>query len=172
MIIEYLLVAILSALIIYMMCNRKKKYENFESSDDGEFGPQFVYSAGRIKSEGGLAESEIDDYNSAEAIRKRRLKQMEEEARLYEEEVARIQALQAERPNVQIPLPPPPPRPPASFPSSFPAGGGIRPPLFFPSSFPAEPTPPPYGQIKEEEPTGQNLLAQIGKVVKKKRKLG
>jgi len=161
MIIEYLLVVILSVLILYIMCNRKKKYETFDSinpDENGEFGPQFVYSAGRIKSEGGLSEAEIDDYNSAEAIRKRRLRQIEEEARLYEMEVARIQALQAERPNVQIPLPP---RPPIYKP-----GGG-------PISDTPLPTPPPYGQIKEEvEPTGQNLLSQIGKVVKKKRKLG
>lgn len=157
MIIEYLLVAILSALILYIMCNRKKKYESFET-DDGEYGPQFVYSTGRIKTtEGGLDESEIDDYNSAAAIKRRRLKQLEEEARLYEMEVARIQALQSERPDVQIPLPP---RPPIYKP-----GGG-------PISDTPLPTPPPYGQIKEEEPTGQNLLSQIGKVVKKKRKLG
>ena len=53
----------------------------------------------------------------------------------------------------------------------FPSAGGM-PPIYRPSTIPTVPTPPPYGQIKEEEPTGQNLLAQIGKVVKKKRKIG
>jgi len=172
MIIEYLLVAILSALILYIMCNRKKKYESFET-DDGEYGPQFVYSTGRIKTtEGGLDEGEIDDYNSAAAIKRRRLKQLEEEAKLYELELARQQF---ERPDLQVPSAPSAPqaRPPLDIrpPMFFPSAGGM-PPIYRPSTIPTVPTPPPYGQIKEEEETGKNLLAQIGKVVKKKRKIG
>ena len=165
MIIEYLLIGIIVTLIIYIACKKRKNYESFDA-DTNNFGPQFVYSAGRIKQEGGV-ERELDDYYSEEAVRRRRLKKLEEEALLYEMELARQeQELRYREPQAQVPVirpPPPPIRPPISRPQG--GGGQPTPP----------PTPPPipsYGQIKEEEPTGQNLLSQIGKVVKKKRKLG
>ena len=194
--IDLFVIALIIVLIIMIVC-KKKKYETF-NHDDQEYSPQFVYSAGRIKPET-PEEEYLDDYNSSATIR-RKIKKDEENLYTFDlqpsqyssyypyEEPTYTQPTQPTQPTPPRPpfadLPISPPRPPFSDMPMPP-----RPPF---SDMPILPPRPPFadmpilpqipsipevnlpdvGRIKEETVEDTIKYSNVGKAIKKKKKIG
>lgn len=157
-IIDFVVIFIIILFIFSLLTKKKKKYESYE--DDQGYSSQFVYSAGRIKSE--TPEEEVlDDYNSEYAIRRRRQRQEQlEQELLLQREAEYRQSYDYSAPSYSEPTTPTRPTIP-------------RPP--FADFTPVEPQPQPipsYGQIKQEEELDTQKYSNVGKAIKKKRKLG
>jgi len=184
-IIDLLLISLIIVLIIIIV-SKKKKYESFETEEQG-YSSQFVYSAGRVKPET-PEEEYLDDYNSSATIIKRRrddknvydLEFQTQEYPSYYQQDQQPTYTPPRQPSYEPPgrpLPPfsdmpvLPPRQP-----SYDLPGRPLPPF---SDMPLlPPTQPQYdvpsvGVIKEEEEQEDTTeYSNVGRVVKKKRKLG
>ena len=159
-IIDFVVIFLIILFIFSLLTKKKKKYESYE--DDQGYSSQFVYSAGRIKSET-PEEKVLDDYNSAYAIRRRRQRQDQlEQDLLLQREAEYSQSYDYSAPSYTqptIPTRPTIPRPPVAD--------------FTPVEPQPQPQPiPSYGQIKQEEEVDTQKYSNVGKAIKKKRKLG
>ena len=156
-IIDFVVIFLIILFIFSLLTKKKKKYESYE--DDQGYSSQFVYSAGRIKSE--TPEEEVlDDYNSEYAIRRRRQRQDElDQELLLQREAEYRQSYDYSAPSYSEPTTPTRPTIP-------------RPPFADVPSTPVQPQIPSYGQIKQEEEVDTQKYSNVGKAIKKKRKLG
>ena len=160
-IIDLLLISLIIVLIIIIV-SKKKKYESFDTDEQG-YSSQFVYSAGRVKPET-PEEEYLDDYNSSATIIKRR----RDDKNVYDLEL-QTQEYPSYYQQDQQPTYTPPRQP-----SYEPPGRPMPPYSDMPVLFPTQPQyVPSVGIIKEEEEEEDTTeYSNVGRVIKKKRKLG
>jgi len=198
-IIDLLLISLIIVLIIIIV-SKKKKYESFDTDEQG-YSSQFVYSAGRVKPET-PEEEYLDDYNSSATIIKRRIDdknvydlefQTQEYPSYYQQDQQPTYTppTPPRQPSYESPIRPLPPfsyipispprqpsyepsgRPMPSF-SDIPISPPTQPSYDMPVLVPTQPQDvPSVGIIKEEEEEEDTTTySNVGRVIKKKRKLG
>ena len=178
--IDLFLIVLIMVLII-MIVSKKKKHESF-NNEDQEYSSQFVYSAGRIKPET-PEEEYLDDYNSSATIR-RKIKKDEENLYTFDLQPSQYSSYYPyEKPTYTQPISPP--RLPFGdvpiSPPRLPFGDvPISPPRLPFGDMPISPQIPSIpevifsdvGGIKEEPIEDTTEYSNVGKAIKKKKKIG